>query len=265
MVISILHFSGTGNTYFVAKLIGNYLSNNGFDSKLYPIEKIKNVNELVDNSDIFGIGFPIYGSDMPDIVKNMIEDLLPGKGKRVFVFCTQMMYSGDGGANAARKLIEKGFLVKQIEHFNMPNNLRDFAKFLPTKVNYEKLEKKTRKKAEKFAEKVIFNKRKLKGMNFVSNILGLLQRKPYQKLKSRTEIRMLIEDNCILCKKCLELCPVNNYYIEDNRLKSKTDCILCYRCINHCPTKSLHINKRNTVSVPYLGPTKDFKIKDVMN
>jgi len=33
----------------------------------------------------------------------------------------------------------------------MPNNLRDYAKFLPTKVKYEKLEKKIIRQIEKFS------------------------------------------------------------------------------------------------------------------
>ncbi len=264
MRILILQFSGTGNTYYVANLMKKAFTSHENEVVCYPIEKLTDVNELISQYDVFGIGFPIYGSDMPSIVKNLVETIHQNEGKRAFTFCTQMMYSGDGAAYLAKKLIKKGFIVRQCEHFNMPNNLRDYAKFLPTKVNYQKLEKRIGKKVNKFCLAIENNQRRRKGMNILSNFLGWIQRYPYQKMTKDRLIEVLIDKSCILCKKCVSLCPVTNFSIENGKLVDNKKCILCYRCINHCPVNALHINPKNNVDKPYHGPTANFKIDDVM-
>ena len=72
------------------------------------------------------------------------------------------------------------------------------------------------------------------------------------------------EENCILCKKCIDLCPTGNFEIKDNMLVTNNSCIACYRCINHCPVNALHSSKKSLVKHPYKGPIKGFNIKDVM-
>ena len=47
--------------------------------------------------------------------------------------------------------------------------------------------------------------------------------------------------NCIGCKKCLKVCPMNVEVNNDSRKrKNATECILCYECVKVCPTKALH-------------------------
>lgn len=264
MKILILQFSGTGNTYYVSQSLKNALEILNHEVIVYPIEKVDNINEIINEFEIIGFGYPIYGSDLPKLVKTMIDKIDIVFNKRAFVFCTQMMYSGDGAAYLAKTLVKKGFIVRQCEHFNMPNNLRDYAKFLPTRVKYKRLEIKTVRKTNRFARLIDKNFKRQKGLNIFSNILGLLQRVPYQKLTEGKNITIYIDDNCILCKKCLKLCPVNNLRYENNQIVDNKQCILCYRCINNCPSNSLNINPKKTVDKPYHGPTKNFNIYDVM-
>lgn len=96
-------------------------------------------------------------------------------------------------------------------------------------------------------------------------MLGLVQRIPYSLLERKAmDHAILLEPNCIMCNKCVELCPTKNFVVKDKKLKVRNKCILCYRCVNHCPVQALHINKRTLVDKPYHGPTMQFKIKDVM-
>jgi ferredoxin/menaquinone-dependent protoporphyrinogen IX oxidase len=261
--ILILQFSGTGNTYYIAKKIQNTLKQKGHEVVCYPLEKVDEINDMISNYDMLGIGFPIYGSDMPAIVSEMISQIDVVDQKQVFTFCTQMMYSGDGAIYLAKKLMKKGFIVRQCEHFNMPNNITDYLRFLPGKVNYEKLEKRTDIRVEKFCERINQNKKRLKGNNFFSHFLGLLQRYPYQKMMKSYKPIIYIDDTCILCNKCVKLCPVGNLKLEDSKIVDSGNCILCYRCINNCPANSLHMSKRRTVKKPYKGPTENFNIFDV--
>jgi ferredoxin len=263
MRILILQFSGTGNTYYIAKKIRDVLEQKGHDVTCYPMEKIDNINDMINECDMLGIGYPIYGSDMPSIVSDLVSQIASVNDKKAFTFCTQMMYSGDGAIYLAKQLIEKGFTVRQCTHFNMPNNITDYLRFLPGKVNYTKLANKTDRLVKKFCVKIDQDKKRLKGNNVFSHFLGLLQRLPYQKMMKNYKPKIYIDDTCILCNKCIKLCPVGNLKLEEGKIVDSGKCILCYRCINNCPAKSLHLSPNKTVLNPYHGPNQNFSIFDV--
>ena len=264
--IGLFQFSGTGNTYFISRKIQNALIDMGCRCDVLAIETIIDPNPLILEYDIIGLGYPIYGSDVPDVVRWFIDRLDMHPHKRAFVFCTQLMYSGDGAAYGARLLARKGFVTHQMEHFNMPNNITDFKIFRERKpLSYDKINHKHDKRIKRFVEKIVSNRCYRKGNNPFSLMLGLLQRIPYQTMEKSKWKKIKIEDTCIQCNTCVELCPVQNLKIVDHQLKAFDQCILCYRCINHCPVRALHISNNSTVKAPYRGPTQQFSIGDVKN
>lgn len=262
MRVLLFFFSGTGNTYYVSKMIQERFLKENYECDLYAIEALDDVNNMIIQADLIGVGYPIYGSMMPENVEAFLKALKPIK-KQAFVFCTQAMYSGDG-ANIAKKVLRtKGFDVRWCAHVNMPNNITDY-KLLPTKeVKYEKLEKRVKKKLSRFVGAIIRNKRLRKGENVFSLGLGLVQRVPFRKVRDKFKEALKVSGACDLCKLCVRICPTQNFVIEDDKLTMKHTCYLCYRCINHCPKHALHFSK-SFVKRPYQGPTKDFNIKDVM-
>jgi len=264
--VAIFQFSGTGNTYYISQLIQQEMREKRIICDLYAIESLRESNHLVDHYDVIGLGYPVYGSSIPDIVRKWIDQLRFRTDKRGFVFCTQMMFSGDGAAYGGRLLRKKGYKIYVQEHFNMPNNITDYKIFRTKKsINYEKIEKRNMDKVKKYVKNILLEKKHLKGSNLISLMLGLTQRVPYVLLEKRMmNHAILLEPNCILCGKCVELCPTKNFVILDEKLRVKNRCILCYRCINYCPVQALHINKRTRVNRPYHGPTVQFKIRDVM-
>ena len=260
-----MQFSGTGNTFYIARLLQDGLIACGHTVDLMPIEACPDVNRLVAECDLFGLGYPIYGSDIPLLVRSMIESLEMVAGKRAFVFCTQMMYSGDGAAYAGKMLRRKGFVIRQLAHFNMPNNLTDYLRFLPEPQDLTGLRIRKDRQTRRFVEAIDRNRSLRKGMNPLSLLLGLLQRVPFQKYESAMFSHAIkIDATCIMCGLCQRLCPVGNFQIKDGKLTEMDRCILCYRCISHCPVQALHTNPRHTVKYQYRGPLPQFSIEDVM-
>lgn len=266
MKIAIFIFSGTGNTYFIGKKIQDELMRNNHICDLYTVEKKHLDDDIIKACDVIGLGYPIYGSDAPLVIRHWIDRLSNHQNKRAFVFCTQMMYSGDGAAYIGRLLEKKGFVIRQQAHFNMPNNITDYKILSPfNKHNLVKIEQRKTKQVKRYVQQIIFDKKRRKGSNPVSLGLGLLQRIPYQKMEMKwISSAIKVEDQCILCKKCIELCPTDNFEIKDGKLITKNSCIACYRCINHCPVNALHSSKNALVKHPYKGPTENFNIKEVM-
>jgi ferredoxin/flavodoxin len=263
--IAIFCFSGTGNTYFVGKTLCELIQNTD-QCDLYAIENHReDADRLIEGYDIIGLGYPTYGSSLPPIVFRFI-DALSIHQKMAFVFCTQMIFSGDGAAYGGRQLEKKGFVVLWQEHFMMPNNITDFL-ILDRKKPYDfvKIAHSVEKKAVRFVKNILGGTERRKGSNFISLLLGLLQRVPFENMDQAALAQAVrIEPGrCSRCGLCVELCPVANLQWMDDRIVPQKRCTLCYRCVNHCPMQAIHLASKKSVKFPYLGPAPGFEIGSV--
>ena len=125
----IFYFSGTGNTWWVAKKLIEKLTQRAVTCRLHSIEseyvsEEGFVEKEINDADVVGFAYPIYGSDYPVNVKEFIMNLPIVEEKKAFVFTTMLLFSGDGALVAARKLKKKGFDVRQAVNIRMPNNLK---------------------------------------------------------------------------------------------------------------------------------------------
>jgi len=264
MKIIIFVFSGTGNTWFVAQCLQENLKAGGAFCDVISVETINQCQQQIETADIIGIGYPIYGSDMPEPITTFIKKMENHPNKRAFVYCTQMMYSGDGASIGGKLLRQKGFDVRQLAHFNMPNNKTDYPIFKWMKPpDYDRLKKRIMRKTKRFATAILTNKRKRKGDHLFGLLLGLLQRIPYRHEYQSFKNTIKIDQTCIGCSHCTELCPSGNLVMEDGVAKGLDKCVLCYRCVNHCPVNAIHFAKKSRVITPYHGPTKDFDIEQL--
>jgi ferredoxin len=49
-----------------------------------------------------------------------------------------------------------------------------------------------------------------------------------------------INNNCIGCKICKEVCPVNNIEMVNNKPEFQHHCEQCMACIQYCPQKAIN-------------------------
>ena len=49
-----------------------------------------------------------------------------------------------------------------------------------------------------------------------------------------------INDNCVGCKTCEKVCPMNNISIVDKKPSFDKNCVSCGACIQNCPKNALH-------------------------
>jgi len=65
--MKIYYFTGTGNSYWVAKKIGEY-----FSAEVCSIVDFRHENSVVADDDVIGIVCPTYMSDIPWIIKEFL-------------------------------------------------------------------------------------------------------------------------------------------------------------------------------------------------
>lgn len=267
MQIAIFYFSGTGNTKWTADRMAKALKENGADAKCISIEALskKEVPDLIAASDMVGIGYPIYGSDLPDPMKDFIA-ALPRQTdeKPILVFCTQMMFSGDGAFVYRKALKQKGFRIVYSAHFDLPNNISMFS-WLPLygKKLHAFCLSRAGKRIDAFAKAVALSK---KHFHFrLGYVFGILQRGPYryalEKNKTWRDTLGVDAERCISCERCARICPVNNILMRGKLPEWQGNCALCTRCYNFCPTAAITYNgKLQNLKRPlYLGPDKTFR------
>jgi ferredoxin len=245
-----LYFSGTGNSKYIAELFCQNM-----ESECISIEDDVDFGALFASNDTIGFCYPVYSSRVPRIMREFTTahmELL--KNKKLIVFCTQMIFSGDG-ARAFTDLFPRGsFDIIYAEHFLMPNNVCNF--FITPLANEGRI-KNYLAKAERKIQIVCGNIEsgivKKRGFNVISRLLGLPQGifLPLIERKARKSVK--IAADCTTCGLCVSICPMKNLRLENEKVAHEKNCTLCYRCINRCPKKAITIFFHDKVKRQYKG------------
>ncbi|MGL4654668.1 MAG: EFR1 family ferrodoxin [Sarcina sp.] len=247
----VLYFSGTGNTRYIAKNFANKM-----ECKSYSIEIDVDFEQLISRSDTVAFCYPIYGSCVPRIMEEFVQKYKQFlNNKKIVILITQMMFSGDGARVFTDLLGGIKYEVIYAEHFNMPLNIPNIP--VINVKNGDKLKKKigkADKKLDKVCEDINNKVVRKRGFNKFSKIVGAkLQRDGFEKMEHKIKNAVKVNDECILCSKCVKVCPKKNLFIENGKIQHRGDCTVCDRCMNVCPKKAITILYHGKVREQYKG------------
>ncbi|MGL4741181.1 MAG: EFR1 family ferrodoxin [Sarcina sp.] len=247
----VLYFSGTGNTKYVANKFAEKMK-----VKSYSIEEKINFRKLILNSDIIAFCYPVYGSCVPNIMMDFVEkNKSVLENKKLIILSTQMMFSGDGSRVFVDLLEGVKFEVVYAEHFNMPLNIPNIPLVnVKNGKNLEKKMKKANKKLDKICENIRAKIIKKRGFNRFSKFVGYnFQRRGFSKLEDKLKKGVKVTDECILCERCVKVCPKDNLFLGNKKVEQKGYCTACNRCVNICPKKAITVLYHGKVKKQYKG------------
>lgn len=246
-----LFFSGTGNSKYIAKHFSQKMG-----AECHSIEEEIDFKTIMSDAETIVVCYPIYGSCVPKIMREFVtQNRLLFDQKNLIILSTQLMFSGDGARVFIELLEGVNVNILYAEHFNMPNNICNIS-ILPVGNSKKivKCVKKAEKKLDSVAENIrngIVNKR---GFNPISKYLGLwIQRKSFSRLEKKAEKDVIITDDCVLCLKCVQICPMKNLEQIEQKIQPKGNCTLCYRCVNACPQKAITVLLHGKIKQQYQG------------
>lgn len=262
--ISMFYFSGTGNTKYAIETLSANMSELGWESKAIYIEQIttEETQRIIDSSDVVIIGYPIYCSDMPDIMRDFLNDLKPVGTKQLGIICTQLMFSGDGSSFEKKRLERLGFKMIWGYQLNMFNCMTIKGSPFRHSKGYEENQRKLvkiNKKLKTIAQTIDQGNKRIGDNTVLHHLLGLSQRPAYRHMShSSSQYFSCREDKCVKCQKCVRNCPKNAIEFSDGKISfaHPDRCIGCLRCYNFCPMDA--IQYKGTTKTPlYKGPTKE--------
>lgn len=246
-----LYFSGTGNSKYIAEYFSRIMG-----AECYSIEEDINIVNKISINDTIIFCYPIHTSCVPLIMREFVAEYKPYLNeKKIIIFCTQLIFSGDGARVFTDLLKGINYTVIYAEHFRMPNNICNL--FLLPHASKKQIQKnitKVKLKLNKVKEDISNGIIKKRGFNILSKLMGFVFQRFYFPLvenKAKKDVR--INTNCIKCNKCTKCCPMENLYNENDKIWQKGLCTLCYRCVNICPSKAITVLVHSKVKKQYNG------------
>lgn len=235
-----LYFSGTGNTKFCVEKLIEAIDPN---AQAISIENSHAI-EGIKKNEIIILGYPIYYSSLPKIVKDFIfsnSNLF--KGKKVFILVTMGMFSGDGAGCGARILKKCDATILGGVHIKMPDCIGDIKLFKKTFSKNQDMVFKAQKKINVVASNIVNNHYPKHGLGIASHLIGLFGQRLYFSKKTKQYYKNVTIDNqkCVSCGLCARNCPMHNIELVDGKINFLDRCTLCYRCFSNCSKQAITI------------------------
>ena len=234
--VDLYFFSGTGNTYLVAKRMAEVLGDK-CDVRLLRMET--SAPGEGDSSRAIGLAFPVACQSTYPLVWKFACALPEAKGTEAFMVDTMMSFSG-GIVGPLRRVMErKGYAPIGAKEITMPLN------FGRGRINHQADERKVKKglaTAEAYAISLLEGEAHWGKIPFLPDAMRLLASNPFMWQVARWCGRRLAinEDKCINCGLCASLCPMDNIVL-DGYPRFGDRCQMCLRCIAICPRKQSRI------------------------
>jgi len=266
MTSEIYYFSGTGNSFKVAKDISYKLN-----AKLLPIIPFIEKETVNSKAEVIGVVFPIYDFKAPDIINDFIKKLSTPNSTYFFAVCTygvmplKTMKRLEKVFISQRKKLSGGFTVK------MPHNGLGYNRIPIDK--QKKMFNNWKIKCENIFDYV---KSRRKGKIEKSNVIDIIiliwifikllpKVLPMLKqalFKGWDSLGFYADENCNTCKICEKVCPMDNVKIIEEKPNWGDKCLSCFACLQWCPKQSIQIANLTKKMERYHHP--DVKLKDII-
>ncbi|MBP2201285.1 ferredoxin [Methanococcus voltae] len=246
----IYYFSGTGNSYYVARELAKVLSNNNgkgtkTNTKIIPIANEIKKEQITCGSDRIIFIYPVYGFGVPEIVESFIKRLNMERNPKLYSIATCGKMAGGVHCQVDKLLKEKKQQLNAGYTVQMPSNYI-LAFSAPSQSKIIEILDDTDIRVKELGNLIQSNEKN----NAMDSIIAKISTGAFypfwKKSLYKFDEKFKISKACNLCGNCVEICPVSNIEIVDNeklenndRIIYKHKCQECMGCIQTCPTRAI--------------------------
>ncbi len=252
----IFWFSGTGNSLWLAQCLQAATSEATHDISKDLLNGNTSYN-LKDNERI-GFVFPVYGWNMPDIVKRFIchMELKNYRENYTYIACTCGDDMGKTETEVEKLLHSRGWTLHSAFAVQMPNTYVCLPGFNVDSKTVEEAKLALAPQTAKRICDIVLHRR-------VSNLLTI----PGKMAWAKTHIlgsffrkflmdsrKFHVTDKCIGCGKCSIVCPLANIQLTAGHPAWGTNCAMCLSCYHHCPLHAIEYGSQTKSKGQYINP-----------
>jgi len=262
----IYYFSGTGNSYIVARDIADRIG-----AELISIPKAMEADMVHVDSDSMGIVFPSYLAaliGMPLIVERFVKKIDNIGALYIFAVCTcggyecvnalpslkklQRLISSCGGSLSAEYSVRLPMNNLDYDHIPVPIVKDEDIIISRSRIRIDDICRRIsegRGTSFKWA-KSLFYLLMTPFFNMmcrpVTKALAEKAQEPpdtklkYYELMPLTDKSITVNEKCTGCGTCAKICPVNNIMLVDKRPQFQHRCEMCFACDEWCPSNAIN-------------------------
>ncbi len=259
----LIYYTGTYNTRYLTELLKGRLKEENIEVQTYEID-YKNMERLdLTGYDLIGLGYPIYGFNVPYAFLKFIKKQKFPKGVKTFIYKNsgETYHVNDASSmSVVKKLKKDKAKIENEYHFVMPYNIhfRFEENLIKEMLDIDEL------LLDILVKEVLNGIPNIKKYKFIHKLITLIVRIQYIGGNVNSFFYKVDRKKCSKCQKCIKDCPTNNIYInKKGNVSFHHTCLMCMRCSFNCPKNAINIGMLQKWRVN--GPYDFKKIQTIKN
>ncbi len=228
--MTILYFTGTGNSLYAAKRIGG---------KLVSIPQAMKENRLEFDDDKIGIIAPCYGFTVPKMVTEFLS-----KAKLSSPYIYLIVTYGNNAGDACAWVTN--YAEKYGIEISYANTLLMIDNYLPQYDLREqyKMEKHTEESLDQLIRDINEQKKDILKRSVGMKVTTKLMRAGMEHTSFINNPKEFsVNEECIECGICTKVCPRGNIELTGENPVFHDSCEFCLACVNNCPKKAIQLKR----------------------
>jgi ferredoxin len=249
--MSIYYFSGTGNSYYVAREISKKFN----QSNLYSIAALMSKPDFEITDKEIVIVCPLYFYAAPSLVLSFIDRLNANKINYLSFVFTAQFPNGIAIQKIKKYCLNKNITVNSCFYLKMPTNYVIKSK-MATSLEIDKTITLADKKLNKIIETINIKHTHFDKEYKIYSLIMNAEKKhdEFHNTFSRFDTKFMCSDACNSCRLCEKHCPVENIIFKGKPVWNG-HCAACLKCINICPTNAIQYDYNATIGrMRYFNP-----------
>ena len=248
-MISLYYFTATGNSLTTARRLADGLGS----CRLIPAVSLMKKAKVIENSETIGFVFPVYFSDMPCLMRDLISKMV-FTAEHPYIFAVPTCRGHAGACHQRRNqlLMTRGQKLSLAVNVNMPGN---------SYINEPGVDEQHLAGQDSAVAAILPLIRARETRDYSDASLIPLARTAYPNNFRGIEAE---SDKCTGCGICAEVCPMGNIVLRENKAVIGDNCSTCLSCFHWCPNEAVWMSKQENIArrAKYRHP--EVKLTDIL-